>query len=195
MSTCGKCSFIDCYVSIVYGCRAAMFLHTLSTITLLLTVVRCHDLCNPDQMIQNNVTHYKYKQEPIHHCGCQDSDSCVKKCCARGYNIEKKRCVLTEGQEFNLPLFSDTVPLKNITPENYFVGVLKHCDFYPRIADDPEDRFHLQEDLSLYLPHEGQYVEPNDFCLDYTSQGVLIAILCISKPKTVLAITINYVGM
>ncbi|XP_044763928.1 G-protein coupled receptor Mth2-like isoform X4 [Coccinella septempunctata] len=157
--------------------------------------IQCHDLCNPDEMIQNNVTHYKYKQEPIHKCDCLDPKYCVKKCCARGYNIERSRCVFSDGQDFLLPVFKGATPLTNITPGNYHVGVLKHCDFYPRIPLNPQDMFHLQEDLSLYLPHEQEYLGTEDYCLDYTTGGVLIAVLCISMPKEDLSVKLNYVGM
>lgn len=170
------------------------FLKTLVATLAFVEVTKCYDVCNPDELIKNNITSYKYKQEPIQKCGCPDHKNCVKKCCARGFNIEKKWCILSARREFSLPVFRRNVSLSSLTPELHYVGVLKHCDFYARIPWNPEDMFHLQEDLSLYLPLEQEFLSPENYCLDYTSEGLLIALVCISRAKPPLSVKINYVG-
>ncbi|XP_045461962.1 G-protein coupled receptor Mth2-like isoform X4 [Harmonia axyridis] len=165
----------------------------LAVVLTLTEVTLCYNLCAPQKLVNSNVTVYKYKKEQIQNCGCaNEPKKCVKKCCAKGFNIEKARCFWNGGQDFELPVFSGNVSLSNLTVKNFYVGVLKHCDFYARM---PWEGFYLQEDLSLYLPLEQEYLTSENYCLDYTRDGLLIAILCISEPVASLSVKLNYVGM
>ncbi|KAK9871567.1 hypothetical protein WA026_012949 [Henosepilachna vigintioctopunctata] len=176
-----------------------IYFYIAATVLFSLNTILCLDLCNTKELIRRNITSYRYKNEPIQECGCSNRNECVKKCCAVGYNIQMRECVWNGTTNFTLPIYKQNISVSNFTPVNYLVGVLKHCDFFPRRPRlDLEDVFYLQENLNLFLPFDDKYLRPESFCLDFTNEDGLIAISCIREPppwNSAVSMKINFVGM
>ncbi|XP_018327204.1 G-protein coupled receptor Mth isoform X2 [Agrilus planipennis] len=167
----------------------------------------CHQTFDSERSLPNNNNNMSYfatdfsNTNDINGCFC-DEKKCIRKCCKFGYSLKRKECVWTDdrsggSRNFTVPVYNETkeiergdkarlyhlIPGLMICPEGYFY--LKN--------NATINEFFVQWDGKLMIENVEENELPNNYCVDRTFEGELIAIVCF--PPEPVDERVNSIGM
>lgn len=143
------------------------------------------------------VDYENYTSSRTQLCGCEQTHSCVRKCCQTGFHhfhnesphhgFYVSRCdrVRTNFTYFSVPIYNG---IKQVYQEDKFmVGMLncknKDYQYFKMSNADPRQKFYIQQNGSLYYPFYNKMYSNDRYCVD-EKEG-LTAYLCFSPRNSV----------
>lgn len=119
-------------------------------------------------------------------CTC-NLKKCVRKCCPKGFSMSRKECVSDYGASLTVAVYRQDVYVGERDVLSFhlihgnsceYVGIKMEPDIYP------EDQFYLQENGLLYMPIDGVYASPGNYCIDNfleTNSSTVVVIRCMEN--------------
>lgn len=130
----------------------------------------------------SNVGYSEYNTLKASSCDCEDSKRCIRKCCQFGFSHnftrddnKDGRCIRNDNivafNNFSVILYKGTV--KSSETNVFLIGML-NCNntnmiyqYFKFNHSDPNEKYFLQTDGTLYYPHSRRKFYKNDrFCVD-----------------------------
>lgn len=118
--------------------------------------------------IQYDPTNYFTSNGSIWGCTC-NIKQCVRKCCPKGFSMLDEKCVSDNGASLTVPVHKDDVFVEHRHLDSFHIIHGSSCkDIGMKLEPSiyPEDQFYLQENGLLYIPIDGVYVTPDNYCIE-----------------------------
>ncbi|XP_018569888.1 G-protein coupled receptor Mth2-like [Anoplophora glabripennis] len=158
-----------------------------------------------------NVDYENYTDASIQNCGCENQETCIRKCCQIGFfyyqdedpdaTSYKSVCSKHESNAFSVPVYDGEQKVRDVT-ENFLIGMLNCSDtnvLYVKLnSTEPNRIFYVQNNGSLYYPYYDLILSNERYCVD-ESDG-LGAYLCFepeedNKLETIIHVTAKLISV
>lgn len=142
---------------------------------------------------KNNDTYYIakfcYLDVRLHHQVTCSNNTCVRKCCEKNSIVDARMCLEAQPGEKWEPTFHVMQNRTSALAAEDWVIVegLPFCENFfvlePYIEDN--DKFYLQTDGFIYIPHFERSYSPRDYCIDhFLDENGLVEKVLLCSPET-----------
>lgn len=120
------------------------------------------------------VNYESYTDIVIRSCGCANWETCIRKCCQKGYSYEHSEnskiganatvCTKHESNSFSVPIYDGTEKVRDET-DNFLIGMLNcsnaNLHYFRSNESDAMQKIFVQENGSLHYPN-GDVIVSNE---------------------------------